>query len=218
MPCWQREVGVASLSSLAPGYLTQPAIVILSFVSLFTPLTPSLVSSSKIFSLASASQANLSHVLPSVSAPILQQPFVVGPRILANSCKVGGPDCPRNSHGMEWTVILEYCTDWPWATTAIQWKFSAKLWKIKPLWDMHKSRGKLVAANVQHVYSHVAESTNHNKPACQVAVLGPKYNGKTNDLAIMWGKEYGLTNSWKSILYVSSFGVTPRKGSTWEIL
>ena len=80
---WTAGTGFSTHSSLAQVSSSQgrPALVVPSFVRTFAPPNPSLVSSCAITASPVASQAGLAinSVFPSVSAPILHQPFVVGP-------------------------------------------------------------------------------------------------------------------------------------------
>lgn len=75
---WTAGTGFSTHSSLAQVSSSQgrPALVVPSFVRTFAPPNPSLVSSCAITASPVASQDS---VFPSVSAPILHQPFVVGP-------------------------------------------------------------------------------------------------------------------------------------------
>ena len=79
---WTAGTGFSTHSSLAQVSSSQgrPAPVVPSFVSTFETPNPSLVSSCAITASPVASQAGLAinSVFPSVSAPILHQPFVVG--------------------------------------------------------------------------------------------------------------------------------------------
>ena len=79
---WTAGTGFSTHSSLAQVSSSQgrPALVVPSFVRTFATPNPLLVSSCAITASPVASQADLAinSVFPSVSAPILHQPFVVG--------------------------------------------------------------------------------------------------------------------------------------------
>ena len=79
---WTAGTGFSTQSSVAQVFSSQgrPAFLVPSFVRTFAPPNPSLVSSCAIIAPPVASQAGLAinSVFPSISAPILPQPFVVG--------------------------------------------------------------------------------------------------------------------------------------------
>ena len=79
---WTAGTGFSTQSSVAQVFSSQgrPAFVVPSFVRTFAPPNPSLVSSCAIIATLVASQAGLAinSVFPSISAPILPPPFVVG--------------------------------------------------------------------------------------------------------------------------------------------